>query len=174
MKVYRKNKGLTLLSALVSLVLMGILLAVIYYFLKDYQGNVFKYAAVIAAVLFVLMFVPGLKEQATVSETALILKGFRIKTLSTVNSGKKTAFGSVGTDPASDIVVPFSTVTRIESARDMFFWRYNLRILADDFYQPAAISSSMNNHKQLYREIIDNVSKANPSVYVDPKFKKYL
>ena len=68
MKVYRKNKGLTLLSALVSLVLMGILLAVIYYFLKDYQGNVFKYAAVIAAVLFVLMFVPGLKEQVTVVE----------------------------------------------------------------------------------------------------------
>ncbi|MBR3802302.1 MAG: hypothetical protein IKK37_02495 [Clostridia bacterium] len=174
MKVYKRNLLLTLLSALVSLVLMGGLLAVIYYFLKDYQGDIFKYAVVIAVVLFVLMFIPGLKEQVTVSGTALVLKGFRVKTVSTVNSGKKTSFGSVGTDPAKNIVVPFSTVTRIESARDMFFWRYNLRILADEFYQPAAISSSMNNHKQLYREIIDNVSKANPSVYVDPKFKKYL
>lgn len=173
-KVYKRNIGMTFLSAVVSLALMGALLAVIYYFLKGYQGNVFRYAVVIAVVLFLLMFIPSLKEQVTVAETALILKGFRVKDLNSVNSGKKTAFGSAGSDPAKEIIVPYSTVTRIEAARDMFFWRYNLRIMSDEFYQPAAISSSMNNHKQLYREIIDNVSKANPSVYVDPKFKKYL
>ena len=174
MKVYKKNKGLTLLSALVSLVLMGVLLGAIYYFQRGYSGNIFKYAVVIAVVLFPLMFLPGLKEQVSVEKTALILKGFRVKTVSSVQSGKKTAFGSAGSDPAKEIIVPYSTVTRIESARDMFFWRFNLRILSDEFYQPASISGSMNDHKQLYREIIENVSKANPSVYIDPKFKKYL
>ncbi len=174
MKVYKRNILLTLLSALVSLVLMGGLLAVIYYFLRDYQGNVFKYAVVIAVVLFLLMFIPSLKEQVTVAETAVILKGFRVKDINSVNSGKKTAFGSAGSDPAKEIIVAYSTITHVEAVRDIFFWRYNLRIMADNFYQPAAISGSMNNHKELYREIIENVKAANPSALIDSKFEKYL
>ncbi len=174
MKVYKRNIGLTLLSACVSVALMGALLAVIYFFLKNYQGNVFKYAVVIAAVLFLLMFIPSLKEQVTVAETALILKGFRVKDLNSVNSGKKTAFGSAGSDPAKEIIVAYSSVTHVEAVRDIFFWRYNLRIMADNFYQPAAISGSMNDHKQLYREIIEKVKAANPSALIDSKFEKYL
>lgn len=174
MKVYKRNLGLTLLSAGISLVLMGLLLAIIYYFLGDYQGNVFKYAVVIAVVLFLLIFIPSLKEQVTVAETALILKGFRVKDLNSVNSGKKTAFGSSGSDPAKEVTVAYSSVTHVEAVRDAFFWRYNLRIVADNFYQPAAISSAMKDHKQLYREIIEHVKNANPNASIDPKFGKYL
>ena len=175
MKTYKRNLPLTLLSALISVVLMAFTLGVIYYFAPGSgESKVFLYAVVIFVVLFLLVFVPSLKEQVTVTPTAFILKGFRVKDKTSVNSGKKTAFGSTGSDPAREIVVPYSTITRVELVRDMLFWRYNLRIVADDFYQPAVIGSVMNEHKELYAGILNGVKSANPNAFIDPKFDKYL
>ncbi len=175
MKTYKRNLPLTLLSALVSIVLVGFTLGVIYYFAPGSgESNVFLYAAVIFAVLFLLIFIPSLKEKVSITQTAFMLKGFRVKDKTSVNAGKKTAFGSTGSDPAKEIVVPYSTVTRLELVRDMLFWRYNLRITAEDFYQPAVIGSVMNEHKQLYGEIVNAVKLANPNAFIDPKFDKYL
>ncbi len=175
LKTYKRNLPLTLLSALVSVVLVGFTLGVIYYFAPGSgESRVFRYAVIVFAVLFLLVFIPSLKEKVSITQTAFILKGFRVKDKTSVNSGKKTAFGSTGSDPAKEIVVPYSTVTRLELVRDMLFWRYNLRVTADDFYQPAVIGSVMEEHKQLYREIIDSVKAANPNAFIDPKFDKYL
>lgn len=175
MKTYKRNIGLTVLTALISLVLMFLLLGIIYYFLPGAsESRIFLYAAVILVVLFLLMFLPNLKEKVTVAQTAFILKGFRVKDKTSVESGKKTAFGSQGSDPAKEISVPYSSVSRVELSRDILFWRCNLRILADDFYQPALISSVMNEHKQLFREIVAKVKEANPEAFIDPKAEKYL
>ena len=175
MKTYKRNLLLTLLSALVSVVLIGFTLGVIYYFAPGAEeSKAFLYATVIFAVLFLLMFIPSLKEKVSITPTAFILKGFRVKDKTSVNSGKKTAFGSSGSDPAKEIIVPYSTVTRLELVRDMLFWRYNLRVTADDFYQPAVIGSVMDEHKQLYGEIANAVKAANPNAFIDPKFDKYL
>lgn len=175
MKTYKRNLPLTLLTAFISVLLMGFTLGVIYYFAPgSSESKVFMYAVVIFAVLFLLVFIPSLKEKVSVTPTAFILKGFRVKDKTSVNSGKKTAFGSSGSDPAKEIVVPYSTVTRLELVRDMLFWRYNLRITAEDFYQPAVIGSVMNEHKQLYGEILSAVKQANPNAFIDPKLDKYL
>ena len=175
MKVYKRNMGLTLLSALISLALMFLLLGIIYYFVPNASSsNVFRYAAVILIVLFLLIFVPSLKEQVMVTERAFILKGFRVKDRSSVESGKKTPFGSQGSDPGKEIAVPFSTVTRIELSRDILFWRCNLRMLADDFYQPVLIGGVMNEHKQLFGKIVEGVKCENPNAFIDPKIEKYL
>ncbi len=175
MKTYKRNMGLTLLSALVSLVLMLLLLGIIYYFVPNAgQSNVFLYALVILAVLFLLIFVPSLKEKVTLTDTAFILKGFRVKDKSSVESGKKTPFGSQGSDPGKEVVVPYSTVTRLELSRDLLFWRCNLRIMADDFYQPALIGCVMCDHKQLFNEIVGYVREKNPNAFIDPKINKYL
>lgn len=175
MKTYKRNLPLTLLTAFISVLFMGFTLGIIYYFAPgSSESKVFIYAVVIFAVLFLLVFIPSLKEKVSVTPTAFILKGFRVKDKTSVNSGKKTAFGSSGSDPAKEIVVPYSTVTRLELVRDMLFWRYNLRITAEDFYQPAVIGSVMNEHKRLYGEILSAVKQANPNAFIDPKFDKYL
>ncbi|MBQ5823327.1 MAG: hypothetical protein IIW48_00805 [Clostridia bacterium] len=175
MKTYKRNKGLTLLSALMSLVLMFLLLGIIYYFVPNAgESRVFLYAVVVLLVLFLLIFVPSLKEKVTVTDTAFILKGFRVKDRSSVELGKKTPFGSQGSDPGKEIVVPYSTVTRLELSRDILFWRCNLRILADDFYQPALIGCVMCEHKQLFSEITQRVKEKNPNAFIDPKIGKYL
>lgn len=175
MKTYKRNLPLTLLSALISVVLVGFTLGIIYYFAPgSSESNVFLYAVIIFAVLFLLIFIPSLKEKVSITPTAFILKGFRVKDKTSVNSGKKTAFGSTGSDPAKEVIVPYSTVTRLELVRDMLFWRYNLRIIADDFYQPAVIGSVMEEHKQLYGEIVKAVKEVNPNAFIDPKFDKYL
>ena len=72
------------------------------------------------------------------------------------------------------LIVPYSTVTRLELSRDLLFWRCNLRLLADDFYQPALIGCVMNEHKQLFREIVEGVRHENPNAFIDPKIEKYL
>ena len=175
MKTYKRNLPLTLLSAFISILLVGFTLGVIYYFAPGSgESNVFRYAIIIFAVLFLLIFIPSLKEKVSITPTAFILKGFRVKDKTSVNSGKKTAFGSTGSDPAKEIVVPYSTVTRLELVRDLLFWRYNLRIVADDFYQPAVIGSVMEDHKSLYGEIVEAVKAANPNAFIDPKFDKYI
>ena len=175
MKTYKRNLPLTLLTAFISVLFMGFTLGIIYYFAPgSSESKVFIYAVVIFAVLFLLVFIPSLKEKVSVTPTAFILKGFRVKDKTSVNSGKKTAFGSSGSDPAKEIVVPYSTVTRLELVRDMLFWRYNLRITAEDFYQPAVIGSVMNEHKRLYGEILSAVKQANPNAFIDTKFDKYL
>ncbi len=175
MKTYKRNIGLTLLSAMVSLVLMLLLLGIIYYFVPNAgQSKVFLYALVVLAVLFLLIFVPSLKEKVTLTDTAFILKGFRVKDRSSVEYGKKTPFGSQGSDPGKEVVVPYSTVTRLELSRDILFWRCNLRILADDFYQPALIGCVMCDHKQLFGEIVEQVKVKNPNAFIDPKISKYL
>lgn len=175
MKTYKRNIGLTLASAAVSLVLMFLLLGIIYYFVPNAgETKVFLYAIVVLIVLFLLMFVPSLKEKVSVTQTAFILKGFRVKDKSSVDSGKKTPFGSQGSDPGKEIIVPYSTVTRLELSRDILFWRCNLRILADDFYQPALIGCVMNDHKQLFGEIVEAVKREKPNAFIDPKIEKYL
>ncbi len=175
MKEYKRNVGLTLLSALVSLVLMFSLLGIIYYFVPNAsESRVFIYAAVILVVLFLLLFVPSFKEKVTVAEKSFILKGFRVKDKSSVEKGKKTPFGSQGSDPGKEVIVPYVTVTRVELSRDIIFWRCNLRVLADDFFQPALIGGVMNNHKQLFREIVEGVKRENPDAFISPKIEKYL
>ncbi len=175
MKEYKRNAGLTLLSALLSLVLMFSLLGVIYYFVPNAnESRIFMYAAVIIVVLFLLLFLPSFKEKVTVTEKAFILKGFRVKDKTSVQNGKKTPFGSQGSDPGKEVAVPYVTVTRLELSRDIIFWRCNLRVLADDFYQPALIGGVMNNHKQLFREIVEGVKRENPDAFISPKIAEYL
>lgn len=175
MKTYKRNMGMTLLSAVLSLALMFLLLGIIYYFVPNAgESRVFLYAVVVLAILFLLIFVPSLKEKVTLTDTAFILKGFRVKDRSSVESGKKTAFGSQGSDPGKEVIVPYSTVTRLELSRDILFWRCNLRVLADDFYQPALIGCVMCEHKQLFAEIVERVKANNPNAFIDPKINKYL
>ncbi len=175
MKVYKRNLGLTLLSALMSAAAIALTLFIIYYFAPgSSESRVFTYAIVVSAVLFLLVFIPCLKEQVTVTENAFVLKGFRVKDVNSVNSGKKTPFGSQGSDPAKEIAVLYSDVVRLEIVRDILFWRQNLRITADGFYQPVNISNVMNSHKQLYAEIMNRVKAENADAFIDPKLIKYL
>ena len=175
MKTYKRNIGLTMLSAMVSFVLMLLMLGIIYYFVPNAgQSKLFPYALFFLIVVFLLIFVPSFKEKVTLTDTAFILNGFRVKDRSSVEYSKKTPFGSQGSDPGKEVVVPYSTVTRLELSRDILFWRCNLRIMADDFYQPALIGCVMCDHKQLFGEIVGQVREKNPNAFIDAKITKYL
>ena len=138
------------------------------------QSKLFPCALVFLIVVFLLIFVPSFKEKVTLTDTAFILNGFRVKDRTSVEYGKKTPFGSQESNPGKEVVVPYSTVTRLELSRDILFWRCNLRLLADDFYQPALIGCVMNEHKQLFSEIVEGVRRENPNAFIDPKIEKYL
>ena len=172
MKEYKRSIGWSILSSFMSLVMVGIMLGVFMYF---FPGSEFDMMLGIVAVVFVLLIISlfsDIKQTVMLDEGKIIFKDFKIKNV------RSFAFGSLKTENTKQDMklfdIPCTKIEKIEAGRDIVFWCNNLHLTVADMPTCIVISCAMKNHKQLYRDIIDHVSKTNPSVYVDKKLTKYL
>ena len=172
MKEFKRSLPLSLLSSLMSLVMVGIMLGVFICFFPDSEINMMLGIVAVILVLLVVSLVSDMKQTVVLDEDKIIFKGFKIKNV------RSFAFGSLKTENTKqdlkEFDIPCSKIERIEAARDILFWRYNLHLTVEDIPTPIIISSAMADHKALYAAVIEHVKKVRPGVYTDKKFIKYL
>ena len=172
MKEYKRSIGLSILSSFMSLVPVGIMLGIFMYFFPDSEIKIMITIFEVVLVLLIISFFSDMKQRVMLDEGKIVFKDFKIKNV------RSFAFGSLKTENTKQDMkvfdIPCTKIEKIEAGRDIVFWCNNLHLTVADMPTCIVISCAMQNHKQLYRDIIDHVSKTNPSVYVDKKLTKYL
>lgn len=172
MKEFKRSLPLSILNSAMSFVMVGVMLGVFMYFFPGSEIGMMLGIAAVVFVLLVVSLISDMKQTVILAENKITFKNFNIKNV------RSFAFGSLKTENTKqdmkEFDIPYSKIEKIEAGRDIVFLRFNLHLVVEDIPAPIVISNAMKNHKQLYSQLIELVTKTNSSVYVDKKFTKYL
>ncbi len=164
---------MTLLAALISVLLVGAMLAVFKYFYPGSELDImFIMLGVVGGMLAVSAFTDS-RQQLELKDEGIVFKNFKLKNVRSFSFGGSVK-GEKSEITQNEFTLPYEKIERLEAGRDVLFWRQNLHITFESGATPIVISSAMKTHKELYKDVLEQTQNIRPGVFVEKKLEKYL